>query len=55
MGSDAPDDVVLTRGDVLSMLAVDRHNPASIAYSLGAARGTPGGRARSSRPSSGSA
>ncbi|GAA4267194.1 alpha-E domain-containing protein [Frondihabitans peucedani] len=38
MGSDAPDDVELTRADVLSMLAVDRHNSASIAYSLGAAR-----------------
>ena len=38
MGSEAPADVELTRGDVLSMLAVDRHNPASIAYSLGAAR-----------------
>jgi len=37
MGSDAPEGD-LARGDVLSMLAVDRHNPASIAYSLGAAR-----------------
>jgi uncharacterized alpha-E superfamily protein len=38
MGSDAPADQQLTRADVLSMLAVDRHNAASIAYSLGAAR-----------------
>lgn len=38
MGSEAPVDTVLTRGDVLSILAVDRSEPASIAYSLGAAR-----------------
>lgn len=38
MGSEVPDDLSVTRGDVLSMLAVDRHNPVSIAYSLGAAR-----------------
>lgn len=38
MGSSAPTDVLLTRRDVLSMLAVDRVQPASIAYSLGAAR-----------------
>jgi uncharacterized alpha-E superfamily protein len=38
MGSDAPEGVEITRSDVLSMLAVDRHNSASIAFSLGAAR-----------------
>lgn len=38
MGSEAPEDAVLTRQDVLSILAVDRSEPASIAYSLGAAR-----------------
>lgn len=38
MGSEAPEDVVLTRQDVLGILAVDRSEPASIAYSLGAAR-----------------
>lgn len=38
MGSQAPDDQTLTRQDVLSILAVDRSEPASIAYSLGAAR-----------------
>jgi len=38
MGSEAPDDRDLTRQDVLSILAVDRSEPASIAYSLGAAR-----------------
>jgi uncharacterized alpha-E superfamily protein len=38
MGSEAPADAVLTRGDVLSILAVDRSEPASIAYSLGSAR-----------------
>ncbi|MCA0216712.1 MAG: alpha-E domain-containing protein [Actinobacteria bacterium] len=38
MGSQAPDDAVLTRQDILSILAVDRSEPASIAYSLGAAR-----------------
>lgn len=38
MGSEAPADVSLTREDVLNILAVDRSEPASIAYSLGAAR-----------------
>jgi uncharacterized alpha-E superfamily protein len=38
MGSEAPDDVELSRQDILSILAVDRSEPASIAYSLGAAR-----------------
>ncbi|PJJ70761.1 putative alpha-E superfamily protein [Diaminobutyricimonas aerilata] len=38
MGSEVPDDAELTRADVLAILAVDRGNPASIAYSLGAAR-----------------
>ncbi len=38
MGSEAPEDTALTRQDVLSILAVDRSEPASIAYSLGAAR-----------------
>jgi uncharacterized alpha-E superfamily protein len=38
MGSEAPEDAVLTRQDVLAILAVDRSEPASIAYSLGAAR-----------------
>jgi uncharacterized alpha-E superfamily protein len=38
MGSSAPEGQVLTRADVLAMLAVDRHDVASIAYSLGAAR-----------------
>ena len=38
MGSEAPEDVSLTREDVLNILAVDRSEPASIAYSLGAAR-----------------
>jgi uncharacterized alpha-E superfamily protein len=39
MGSDVPDDSrSLTRADVLATLAVDRTHPASIAYSLGAAR-----------------
>ncbi|MDM4763947.1 alpha-E domain-containing protein [Galbitalea sp. SE-J8] len=38
MGADAPDDTVLSRQDVLAILAVDRNEPASIAYSLGAAR-----------------
>jgi uncharacterized alpha-E superfamily protein len=38
MGSEAPDDRELTRHDVLSSLAIDRSHPASIAYSLGAAR-----------------
>ena len=38
MGSEAPEDHSLTRADILSILAVDRSEPASIAYSLGAAR-----------------
>jgi len=38
MGSEAPEDHRLTRADILSILAVDRSEPASIAYSLGAAR-----------------
>jgi uncharacterized alpha-E superfamily protein len=38
MGSDVPEDVVLTRQSVLDILAIDRSEPASIAYSLGAAR-----------------
>ncbi|MBF4570617.1 alpha-E domain-containing protein [Plantibacter sp. VKM Ac-2880] len=38
MGSAAPADQELTRQDVLAQLAVDRTHPASIAYSLGAAR-----------------
>ncbi|BDZ45450.1 alpha-E domain-containing protein [Naasia aerilata] len=38
MGSSAPDDRELSREDVLALLAVDRTHPASIAYSLGAAR-----------------
>ncbi|MGX5682719.1 alpha-E domain-containing protein [Schumannella luteola] len=38
MGSDAPQDAQLTRQDVLTILAVDRNEPASIAFSLGAAR-----------------
>ena len=38
MGAEVPDDQVLTRNDVLQLLAVDRNEPASIAYSLGAAR-----------------
>lgn len=38
MGSEVPEDAVLTRQDILSILAVDRSEPASIAYSLGAAR-----------------
>jgi uncharacterized alpha-E superfamily protein len=38
MGSEAPEDRSLTRADILSILAVDRSEPASIAYSLGAAR-----------------
>ncbi len=38
MGSEAPEDAVLTRQDILAILAVDRSEPASIAYSLGAAR-----------------
>lgn len=38
MGSAQPDDAKLTRADVLAILAFDRTHPASIAYSLGAAR-----------------
>jgi uncharacterized alpha-E superfamily protein len=38
MGSSVDDDRALTREDVLAILAVDRTHPASIAYSLGAAR-----------------
>jgi len=38
MGSSVSDDRALSRGDVLAILAVDRTHPASIAYSLGAAR-----------------
>jgi uncharacterized alpha-E superfamily protein len=38
MGSEADADATLTRRDVLGMLAVDRRHPASIAYSLSAAR-----------------
>lgn len=38
MGSAVEPDHALTRGDVLSILAVDRSHPASIAYSIGAAR-----------------
>jgi len=38
MGSEVPEDRDLLRADVLTILAVDRSEPASIAYSLGAAR-----------------
>jgi len=38
MGSDVPEDRVLNRQSVLEILAVDRAEPASIAYSLAAAR-----------------
>jgi uncharacterized alpha-E superfamily protein len=38
MGAEIPEGVELTRGDVLGILAVDRTQPASIAYSLNAAR-----------------
>lgn len=38
MGTDAPKGVTLNRAEVLNLLAVDRSEPASIAYSLGAAR-----------------
>ncbi|MFP7761961.1 alpha-E domain-containing protein [Marisediminicola sp. LYQ134] len=38
MGSAIPEDRELSRSDVLDILAVDRAEPASIAYSLGAAR-----------------
>ena len=38
MGSPEPENAQLTRQDVLTILAVDRNEPASIAFSLGAAR-----------------
>ncbi|SIS16983.1 alpha-E domain-containing protein [Microbacterium sp. RURRCA19A] len=38
MGSEVPEDRQLNRQSVLEILAVDRSEPASIAYSLGAAR-----------------
>ncbi|WBU37138.1 alpha-E domain-containing protein [Homoserinibacter sp. YIM 151385] len=38
MGTEPPAETAVGRGDVLGILAVDRHQPASIAYSLGAAR-----------------
>ena len=38
MGSEVPKDRMLNRQSVLEILAVDRSEPASIAYSLGAAR-----------------
>ena len=38
MGSEVPEDRVLNRQSILEILAVDRSEPASIAYSLGAAR-----------------
>jgi uncharacterized alpha-E superfamily protein len=38
MGVEAAGDVPVGRADVLNLLAVDRNQPASIAYSLGAAR-----------------
>ncbi|MDH6182205.1 putative alpha-E superfamily protein [Microbacteriaceae bacterium SG_E_30_P1] len=38
MGSEAPQDAQLSRQDILTILAVDRNEPASIAFSLGAAR-----------------
>ena len=38
MGTEVPDGMPITRADVLALLAVDRNQPASIAYSLGAAR-----------------
>lgn len=38
MGTEVDDSAVVTRSDVLTILAVDRNQPASIAYSLGAAR-----------------
>ncbi len=38
MGAHVPEETDLTRSDVLSILAVDRAEAASIAYSLGAAR-----------------
>jgi uncharacterized alpha-E superfamily protein len=38
MGRDAPEDMLLSSGDLLDILAVNRSEPASIAHSLGAAR-----------------
>jgi uncharacterized alpha-E superfamily protein len=38
MGTEVDDDADVTRADVLALLAVDRNQPASIAYSLAAAR-----------------
>lgn len=38
MGVEPPEEASVTRADVLQLLAVDRSQPASIAYSLGAAR-----------------
>ncbi|MBX3079252.1 MAG: alpha-E domain-containing protein [Cryobacterium sp.] len=38
MGTEAPDDTRVTRADVLEILALDRDQPASIAFSLNAAR-----------------
>ncbi|MEO6115342.1 MAG: alpha-E domain-containing protein [Pseudolysinimonas sp.] len=38
MGTEVEDDADVTRADVLALLAVDRNQPASIAYSLAAAR-----------------
>jgi uncharacterized alpha-E superfamily protein len=38
MGTEAPEGTPLTRADVLAILAIDRNEPASIAYSLHAAR-----------------
>ncbi|MCY7326630.1 MAG: alpha-E domain-containing protein [Microbacteriaceae bacterium] len=38
MGAGVPEDREISRADVLALLAVDRSEPASIAYSLGAAR-----------------
>jgi len=38
MGAEVPEDREISRADVLALLAVDRSEPASIAYSLGAAR-----------------
>ena len=38
MGTEVDETAAVTRADVLTILAVDRNQPASIAYSLGAAR-----------------
>ncbi len=38
MGTEAAEDTEVTRGDVLAILALDRDEPASIAFSLNAAR-----------------